>query len=154
MSEVNMEMARTVYDSVCATLDAMGLKYDKIENDLVVTLGHRGEDMNHDLIFIVNAEQEVIQLIERLPYSVDTQKAADVACAVCLINSRLLVGKFSYDLGEHISYKVTQVYSGSLIGEETIKRMILALVFSVEEYDDKLMALSKGYLKVDDFKED
>ena len=30
--------------------------------------------------------------------------------------------------------------------------MIMALIFSVEEYDDKFMALNKGYLKPEDFK--
>lgn len=154
MSEVNMEMAKTIYDSACAVLDGMGINYKKVENELVILFGHRGQDMNHDLIFVVNARQEAIQLIEKLPFSIDPEKASEVAGAACLINDKILSGKFTYNMEDRLSFEVTQIYSGSLIGEETIKRMLLALVFTVEEYDDKFMALNKGYLKVDDFKQD
>jgi len=153
MSEVNMEMAKTIYDSACAVLDGMGINYKKVENDLVILFGHRGQDMNHDLILAVNARQEAIQLIEKLPFSIDPEKASEVAGAVCLINDKILSGKFTYNMEDRLSFEVTQIYSGSLIGEETIKRMLLALVFTVEEYDDKFMALNKGYWKVNDFKQ-
>lgn len=153
MGEVNMEMAKNVYESVCSALDGMNIKYNKIEKDLVILFGHRGEDMNHDLLMVVNAQQEAIQLIEKLPFEIDPAKSNEVASAVCLANENLLTGGFRYDLESTLTYKVTQLYSGSLIGEETIKRMLLALVFTVEDYDDKFMALNKGYLKVSDFKD-
>lgn len=153
MSEVNMEMAKNVYATVCSTLDNMGFKYKRHDEDLVVTFGLRGEDMNHDLIFIISAEKEAIQLVEQLPYSINSEKAVDVAIATSYVNRQLLCGKFTYDMGDNIRFEVTQIYSGSLIGEETIKRMVLALAVSVEEYDDKFMALCKGYIKPDAFKD-
>lgn len=154
MSEVNMEMAKNVFESACAALDAMDIKYKKVEDDLVILFGHRGQDMNHELLLAVNARQEAIQLIERLPFEIEADKARDVACAVCLVNDRILAGSFTFDMESRLSYEVTQLYSGSLIGEETIKRMIIALVITVEEYDDKFMALNKGYVTVDEFKRD
>lgn len=154
MAEETMEMGKVIYDSVCSVLDGMNIHYQKIEEDLVVAFGHHGNDMNHDLILRVNTEKEVIQLFEKLPFSMDESKAADIARAVCAVNINLLCGAFSYDLKDNLLYEVTQIYSGSLIGEETIKRMLLALVFTVEEYDDKFMALNKGYLKVENFIEE
>ena len=153
MSEVNMEMGRTIYNSICSVLDKMNIKYNKIEDKLVIVFGYKGQDMNHDLLIAVNANQEAIQLIERLPYSIDPEKAADVAMAICYVNNRLLSGKFTYDMKETLSFEMTQLYSGSLIGEATLQRMLLALIHTVEEFDDKFMALNKGYLKAEDFKE-
>ena len=152
MSEANMEMAKTIYETACSTLDKMELHYKRHEEDLVISFGHRGQDLNHDLILAVNAKQEAIQLIEKLPFSINPEMASEVAGAVCLVNDSILSGKFSYNMEDRLTFEVTQLYSGSLIGEETIKRMLLALVFTVEEYDDKFMALNKGYLKVADFK--
>lgn len=153
MSEVNMELAKTIYDSVCTTLDKMSIKYTRHDNDLVVTVGHKGKDMSHNLIILVNAEKEALQIIEKLPFTVDPEKATDIASAVCLVNNGFVCGGFEYELGDSISFKMSQFYSGSLVGEATIERMIIGLVLSVEEYDDKFMALNKGYLKVEDFKE-
>lgn len=147
-----MEMAKTIYETVCSTLDNMKINYKRHDDDLVITFGHKGDDMNHDLIIAVNAKQEVVKIIEQLPYNIDPSKAADVAMAVCYVNEQLLTGGFEYGMGDTLAYSVNHAYTGSLIGEETIKRLILALVFTVEEYDDKFMALNKGYIKPEDFK--
>lgn len=151
MSEVNMEMAKTVYDSLCSVLDKMNIKYDKIEDKLAILVGYKGQDMNHDLVIVVNAKSEIVQIYEKMPYSIDPNRAADVAKAVCYVNSRLLFGHFVYNVEDKLSFELTQIYTGSLIGEELLQRMILLLIRIVEDYDDKFMALNKGYLKPEDF---
>ncbi len=153
MSEVNMEMAKTMFGSICSTLDNMKLNYQVHEDDLALVLGHKGDDMEHNILVLVDAEKEVIRVVERLPFKMNPDKASDIAMAVCNANERLLVGSFSYDMQENLTYNITQIYNGSLIGEEAIKRMILTLAFTVEDFDDKFMALNKGYLKPDAFKD-
>lgn len=150
MSEINMEAAKAMYETVCSTLDSMKINYTRHDEDLVVSFCHRGEDMNHQLLIMINAKSEVIRIVERLPYEISEDKMIDVALAVCFINNRLVSGGFTYALDKNLNYEVAQVYSGSLIGEETVRRMIMALVVTVEEYDDKFMALNKGYLKITD----
>ena len=56
--------------------------------------------------------------------------------------------------GEDLFFEMAQFYSGSLIGEKTLGRMIMALIFTVEDYDDKFMALNSGYITTDAFKND
>lgn len=152
MNNENLELASSVYESICSVLDEMSINYEKIEKDLVVLFGHHGDDMNHKLLVAVNARQEAIQLMETLPFDINPERGTDIAVATCYVNNKILSGKFTYDMDETLNFEVTQIYSGSLIGEETIKRMILALVFTVEEYDDKFFALNKGYIKTDAFK--
>jgi len=151
MSDVNMETAKNVYGTVCTALDEFGLNYNKIEEDLLITFSLKGDDMEHNLLIVVNPQKEVIQVAEKLPFKISEEKAADIAIAMCYANDVLLNGKFSSDLKERLHYDVTQIYSGSLIGVDTVKRMIMALVYTVEEYDDKFLALNKGYLKPEDF---
>lgn len=151
MSEVNMEMAKTIYASICAALDEMEINYKKAEDDLVILFGHRGKDFNHDLLLAVDAEREVIRIHEKLPINAKKEKANEIAIAVCKANYGMVCGKFSYNMDDSIMFDVNQFYSGSLIGTETIKKMILALVFTVEAYDDKFMALNNGYLSPEDF---
>ncbi len=151
MSEVNMEHAQAVYASICAALDEMEFNYKKYEDDLVVVFGHRGKDFNHDLLLAVEAEREAIRLMEKLPITVNPEKAAEFAVAICRANYGIVCGKFTYDMKDEISFELNQFYSGSLISPENIRRMILALAMTVEAYDDKFMALNNGYLTPDDF---
>lgn len=153
MSEQNLELGKAIYESLCNVLNKMEVNYKKVEEDLVIAFGYKGQDMNHDLIIAVNVEREVIQLIERLPFEISAEKATDVACAVCYANDRILAGQFTYNMEDRLSFEVTQIFTGSLIGEEALHRMIMALVITVENYDDKFMALNKGYLKPENFKE-
>lgn len=148
----DMATAKTVYENMCATLDEMELNYRKEEEDLVVLLGHRGEDMEHNILMIVSPDQEAIHIYEKIPFSINAERAADIACATCYVNDQILLGKFTYNMEDKLSFEVVQSYSGSIIGSETFKRMLLAVVFTVEEYDDKFMALNKGYIKPDAFK--
>ena len=151
MAEQNMEMGKAIYESLCNVLDKMEIHYRKYEEDLVISFGYKGKDMNHDLLIGVNVKQEVIQLLERLPYEISEEKATEIACAVCYVNSQILSGQFVYNMKDRLSFEVTQIFTGSLIGEEALHRMIMALIYTVEDYDDKFMALNKGYLKVEDF---
>ncbi len=150
-NEIDMITAQKIYNTVCNTLDGMKLTYEKHEKDLVITLGHRGDDMNHSILIVVNAKQNVITIIEQLPFKIDKEKALDMCVAICYINKNLVSGGFTYDFDSNISFEITQFYNDREINEAFIERMLMTLVVTVEEYDDKLLALNKGYMKVTDF---
>lgn len=151
MNNANMEAARNVYSTVCTALDEFGLNYEKSEEKLLITFCLQGDDMEHELSIMVNPKHGVIQLAETLPFVISEERAADFAAVICYVNEALLNGKFSSELKESVHYNVTQIYSGSLVGVETIKQIILSLVYTVEEYDDKFLSLNNGYLKPEDF---
>ncbi|MBQ7040079.1 MAG: hypothetical protein IJN39_05880, partial [Clostridia bacterium] len=125
--------------------------YREFEEDMVVVLSHKGEDMNHDLMIAVDGDRQVIKVLEKLPFEMNPEKAVDIACAVCYANHYLVLGKFTYDMDKTLRFEIAQAYEGSLISIETIKHMVVAFVATVEEYDDKFMALNKGYLSYKDF---
>ncbi|MBE6689459.1 MAG: hypothetical protein E7588_09365 [Ruminococcaceae bacterium] len=149
--EIDMTSAMSVYNTICTTLDNMGLTYKKHEEKLVITLGHQGEDMVHDILIIVNAKQQAITMLEHLPFRIDDEKVVDMCIAICCINKGLISGGFTYGLGNEVDYEITQFCNDVEISEGFVERMIMTLVMTVEEYDDKLMALNKGYIKATDF---
>ncbi len=147
----NTEKGKMLYESIAKVLDGLGITYKRFEDDLVIVFSHRGEDMNHEILLAVNEKQEAIQMMERLPIKISPEYAYEVAAAACIVNSQILIGKFTYKMEQNLTFEVAQVFDGSLIGEDALKRMILTLVITVENYDDKFMALNKGYLKHTDF---
>ncbi|MBQ3054774.1 MAG: YbjN domain-containing protein [Oscillospiraceae bacterium] len=152
MSE-NMEMAKSMYERVATTLDNMELNYQRHDEDMVITLGMRGEDMDHDMLLIIREKNAAFSFLERLPFHLDPQKADEIAKAVCNVNNHLVLGGFTYEAGsDTMNFELSIPYNGSLIGEETIRRILVNAVKTVEAYDDKFLALNKGYISSEEFK--
>ena len=148
-----MSQANAMYELIATTLDNMDLRYDRHDDELVIHLGAKGDDMNHDMLLFVLEKQEVISFVERLPFHLDPEKADEIAKAVCNINNQLVLGGFTYKAGaENMNFELSIPYGGSVIGEETIRRILMNAVHAVEEYDDKFLALNKGYLSSEEFK--
>ena len=153
MSEEKMALAKSVYERVATTLDNMNLNYQRHDEDLVIHLGMRGDDMDHDMLLIVREKVSILSFVERLPFHLDPDKANEIAKAVCNVNNHLYLGGFTYEAGsETLNFELSMPFSGSLIGEETIKHVLIAAVKTVEDYDDKFLALNKGYISSDEFK--
>jgi len=151
MSEANKETSRDIYRAVCAALDRMEVGYCKYEDVLAVEFDYRGQDMNHNVQINIEPGHEVIRIVENLPFKMYENKSEEIADAVCYANRNLVSGRFIYNMSDEICFKISQFYSGNLINYEVIKNMIIDLVIAVESYDDKFMALNKGYLKPEDF---
>jgi len=153
MSEEKRALAKSVYDRIATTLDSMGLHYTRHDDDLVIHLGMKGDDMNHDMLLIVREENAVLSIMEPLPFSLDPDNANEIAKAVCNINNQLILGGFTYSAGaDKLRFELSIPFNGSLIGEETIKRILVNAVQTVEAYDDKFLALNKGYISSEEFK--
>lgn len=151
MNDEKMEMGRTVYNTICAALDEAEIKYDRHDETLFIDFRYKGEDMIHNQFILVNPEREAIQWIDRLPFAISSEKSAEMALAVCTVNDRLLAGRFSYNGKEQLQFEMTQLYTGGLVSKALIKRITFMCYQTVEDFDDKFMALNKGYLKINDF---
>ena len=152
MSE-ERKLAQSVYERIASTLDSMDLKYTRHDDDMVIHLGMRGHDMDHDMLLLVREKNAVLSFVEKLPFHLDADKADEIAKAICNVNNQLILGGFTYEAGsEDMRFELSIPYNGSLIGEETIKRILVNAVQTVEEYDDKFLALNKGYISSEEFK--
>lgn len=147
-----LQNARTVYKTLCSMLDAKELVYDKHEDDLVVTLTMHGDDIPINLIINVDAKRELIRLLSPIPVVFEGDKKVDGAIATCQANYKLADGSFDYNFKEgKVLFRMTSSYIGSLISEDLLEYMVGVACYTIDDYNDKFLMLSKGQLPLDAF---
>lgn len=152
MAVVNMARAKQTYDILCKMLDNKNWRYDKMEEDLVIKSGVKGDDLPIDFIMRVNPRNEIVSFISWLPFKADESKRIDMALAVCAANFGLADGSFDYDLSDGtILFRLTSSYRECILSEELLEYMLLVAASTVDEYNDKFFMISKGVLTVQQF---
>ena len=146
--------AKKVYETVCKALDARKWKYERHDEDLVVTCGARGEDLPMDLIIIVNPKAQVLSVISPMPFKIAEDKRGDAAVAVAIANYGFVNGTFDYDVFEGaIRFRIVSSFRETELSKELIDYMVMITAGTVDEYNDKFLMVSKGMLTVQQFAE-
>ena len=152
--ETNMERAQEVYYSIVNHLDSMNWSYDRHDEDLIITTGIKSEDLPINFLIVVNAKNQVVQFISKLPFNMPEDKRVEGAIAVSVANYGLVDGSFDYDIGDgELRYRLTCSYRGSNITGDLIDYIIVVASQTVEDYNDRFFMLSKGMIQLDDFVE-
>ena len=148
----DMEKARRVYDLVCAMFDARKLVYEKREEDLVIHCEARGDDLPMDFLIRVNPELSIVSFYSDLPFRVPEEKRLDVAVAVTAINYMIVDGNFDLDFSDgQVLFRVNNSYLDSEPDMEVFNYMLSITAGAVDEYNDKLLMLAKGYIDLEQF---
>lgn len=150
--EKNNTFSKTVFTTLCDVMERRGWKYEKDEKDLTVHFIVSGDDIPMQFILVIDAERQLIRLMSPLPFKMSEDKRIDGAIATCAASFGLADGSFDYDLTEgRIIFRMTASFRESLIGEELFHYMIECSCVTVDEYNDKFLAIDKGLLSVSDF---
>ena len=150
MADVNMEKAKQVYEAIIAMLDKRNWSYDRHDEDLVISSGVKGDDLPINFLLVVNAKNQVVSFLSRLPFSMSEEKLVDGAIACCIANNRLVDGSFDYDVTNgNITFRLTTCYRDSDISESVFEYMIMVASMTVDNYNDKFLMISKGMMSVD-----
>lgn len=149
-----MIKAKEIYGILCSFLDNDDWKYTKHEEDLVITMSARGDDLPIEFVVKVDSGRSLVSLFSRLPFKAPNDKIVETAVAIAMTNYGLVDGSFDLDMKEGgIVFRMTTSYLDSLISEEVFKYMIYCTAHTVDEYNDKLMMLVKGMIDLAKFKE-
>ena len=152
--EINMQKAKEVFDTVVNMFDTRNLNYDKHEEKLLIKSGFTGEDLPIEFILVIKPDQEVVQVLSRLPLSMPEDKRIDGAIAVCAANYGIVDGCFDYDLNDgEITFRLTSSYRESTLGDELFEYMIMCAAGTIDDYNDKFFMLSKGMMTLQQFLE-
>ena len=156
MSDENkFSAAKNVYAQICNVLDVRGIKYDESEKDLTISFLTRGEDIPIQIILIVDEERQLVRLISPMPSIFDEKTRLAGAIATNQINFKIADGSFDYDYREGtVLFKMTSSFIDSLISDSLLEYLIGSTCYLVDEYNDKLLMLSKGLLDLDYFFKD
>lgn len=153
MAEINMAKAKEVYSTLVHTLEKRGWKFDRHDSELVISSGVKGDDLPIEFIVVVNAKQQVVEFLSRLPFDIPENKRVEGAVAVCLANDGLCDGSFDYNIRNgKVTFRLTSGFCGdTVLGEELFEYMIYVASATVDKYNDKLFMLAKGAIDLNQF---
>lgn len=140
------------FETIKKALDEIGWKYDANEEDKSVKLQVNGEDLTLDFMIFVREQQNIVQILSPLPFTVSKDKYEIMARATCFATSRLIDGAFDFhENSGKIFFRMTSCYRGMGMGTERFKYMIHTACHTVDNYNDKLLMVANGMLSLDKF---
>ena len=152
MSEINEARAREIYNNFVNMLVSRDWTFEQFDEDMVIKSAIKGEDLPIQFFIFFMPEKETLQFISVLPFKVAEDMRVDLSIAVNVANYGLLNGSFDYDISDgEIRFRLTQSYKDSQLGDDLFEYMIYCGATTVDKYNDKFLALSKGLITVQDF---
>ncbi len=150
--ENKLKLAKEVYAGLCTALDNRDWTYTKDEEHLIVTFDVNGEDIPMRFIVMVDIERQLVRMISPLPFKFSKEKRIDGAIATCAATFGLADGSFDYDIATgSVVFRLTATYNGSKIGDGLFRYLIKCAAVTVDQYNDKFLAIDKGFLSISDF---
>lgn len=146
------ERSIKIYKDICSVLDGKGWKYSRKDDKLTIVLSVRGDDLEMGLVIEVDDDRQLVRIVSPMPFEMSENKRIEGAIATCAATYTLADGSFDYDLMRgKIYFRLTSSYRGCDIGEGMLDYMVDVSLSTIDRYNDKFMALNKGYINVTDF---
>lgn len=147
-----LELAKKVYEDLCQGLDKQEWQYDRHDEDLVVTISMKSEDLPINMILRVAPDAQVVNVFSVLPVKVPDEKLVDMALAVCVANDGMINGCFDLDMNKkQIVWRLCTTYRGSLLGSEAYSYMVGVSAATVDKYNDRFLMLAKDMIDIKKF---
>ena len=150
-TEYQINQAEIAFDTLCNTLNKMDWTYGK-EDRFTIETGATGDDIPMILKITIDPDRQLISLLSPFEFTVPEENRIDVAAAICAINYMLVDGSFDYNVGNgRIIYRITSSIINTLVSNELFKYLILVSCKTIDDYNDKLLLLSKGEITLESF---
>lgn len=147
-----MKEGKAVFDNLVNHLHSINLNFatEELEDRFVIRFNMSGDDIPMRFFVYVNPQHRIITLHSPQPVKFDADKL-DLGCkAIAAINYRLTDGDFQIDIRDgEVLFNMSNCYAGSLISGEVFDYMLGMSINIVDEFNDKLLMLSKGLIDLD-----
>ena len=145
-------MARKHYERLCQALDEREWNYEKEEDKLLVHFGVSGDDIPMNMVIFIDQDREVVRLYSPMGFQVDEDKRIEMALASCTATYGLADGSFDFNMGDgNIIFRMSHSYRDSQLGVQFFHYMISCACATVDDYNDKFLAIANGVLSIGDF---
>ena len=140
--------AKTMYNTLCQTLDNMNWHYTKEEDKFIVRTSAVGQDLTMKLFMKIDEDKQVMYLKSPMPFDVPTYVRDKITTAVVLANYTMHNGSFEFDLSDgYLAFKMVVPYMESIISERVCHYMINLSC----NMTDKFKALVDGTMTMTEF---
>lgn len=144
--------AKQVYQLVVNHLEERNFHFDRHDDDLVITMTVRGDDLPQPTVIRVIEELQVLQVLSPLPVRMPEEKRADAAVAVAVANYGMVNGSFDLDMADgEIRFRATQSFRECELTDETIKYILGITFVTTDKYNDRFFMLGKGGMGLTEF---
>ena len=152
MSEVNFAAAAKVFNKIDAHLRAKDWKYEKDAEKFEFTYQVSGDDLPMKFVMKVDPERELIRIFSFLSFDFAEDKRIEGAVAVSVANYGMVNGSFGYDITDGtVFHKISVAYTDIEINADMINYIMGVGMATVDKYNDRFLALNKGYITISDF---
>ncbi len=153
MNEENkIKLANRVYKTLCNAIEKRNWTFERDDTELLVHFGVSGDDIPMQFVLIVDAQRQLVRLASLLPFKMSEAKRVEGAVATCAATYSLNDGCFDYDINDgSIAFRMTASFVNSVINEELFQYMIACACVTVDEYNDRFLALDKGATTIAEF---
>ena len=144
--------AKSLYKTLCSTLDKMKWKYNKEEENLIIRTSAVGDDLSMKLMMKIDAERQVMYLKSPMPFEIPVYTRDTMAKAILMANYSMLNGSFEFDFKDgYLAFKMVVPYMESIISEAVCKYMIVLSCSMTDKFNDKFKALAEGRMTISEF---
>ena len=99
--------AKSLYKTLCQTLDNMKWHYTKEEDKFVIRTSAVGDDLSMKLYMKIDAERQVMYLKSPMPFDIPAYVREKLSTAVIMANYSMLNGSFEFDLSDgYLAFKM------------------------------------------------
>ena len=152
--EKELKLAGEVYRTICRMLDERDWKYGKEEDKMIIFFGVNGDDLNMPFVIYVDASRQLVRMSSRFPFEIPESERVPVAVALNYVNYRLADGSFDFNLADGtVTFRITTCFKESLIGTDLFSYMVDCTTNTVDDYNDKVLALAKKEIDLTKFVE-
>ncbi len=158
MDEAKKACALKAYDAFCAYFKSKDWTYEEVEKTdekITLYLPMGGEDIPMKIFVVIDVNLQLVRIMSPMPFKFPEDKRVDGAIVTCIATSSIVNGAFDYDISDgSVAFRMTNVIRDSVLGEETINYIIGCTCVTVDEYNDKFLAVSKGMMSIEKFIEE
>lgn len=152
MDDAKLKPAKETFAAFCRAMDNNDWKYQADEENLLIKSGFQGDGLRMDFRIIVDANRQIVSYFCPLPFTVPEDKRVDVAVAVNVANYQMVHGHFDFNFADGTMYfRLPQSFMASRLGEEAFRYLLFVGCKTVDDYADKFLMLSKGYIDIGKF---
>ncbi len=148
----NLEQAKLTFNTICQMLDDQKWKYERIDEKLIIQSGVQGDDLPIKFTIKVNPKNQIVALYSIMPFNVPEDKRVELALAIHAANYPMVDGSFDYDIKDgSIIFRLTSSFKESVLSKDLFEYMLMVSVVTIDEYNDKFFAVSKGLMTLEQF---
>lgn len=151
IAELRAKHAENIYNALVKICDEREWHYTRHDEQKTLDFFLTGEDLAMRFFIIVDEERQLVRIASPMMFRPNRNNSLNLCLATTVINFLLRDGNFEYDPKNNtLQFRMTASILQGNFGIGLFNYLIDCACTTVDMYNDKLFAVSLGYLGLDD----